>query len=146
MLCQRILGVAAVALLAGVSMAATASTFGVETRPFTVFDGLLYKGKPDTGALGMTPIRQVNSPVAANPGPHNVDDDPVRATLSGLRDYSGVAFLDYELWPLNPASPDEFSKNIATLNRVLGLAHEVLPAAKFGYYALLPCPDYWRWP
>ncbi len=143
MLSRRVLGVAAVVLFAGSSMTATPSAFGVENGSFKVFDGLLYQGKPESGALGMTPIHQVNSPRAANPSPHDVDDDAVRATLSGLQDYRGVVFLDYELWPLNPASPDELSKNIEMLNRVLGVAHEILPDATFGYYGLLPCRDYW---
>jgi hypothetical protein len=64
-------------------------------------------------------------------------------SLGGLRDYSGVVFLDYELWPLNPSSPGELSKNIDMLNRVLAVAHEALPNATFGYYGLLPCRDYW---
>jgi hypothetical protein len=138
MLRKRIIAVAAVAICSGAAMAAAPGS-----QTFKVFDGLLYQGKPDPSVLGMTPIIQVNSPAAANPTPHRVDDDAVRATLSGLHGYSGLVFLDYELWPLNPASPGELSNNIDMLNRVLRLAREVVPDATFGYYALLPCPEYW---
>jgi hypothetical protein len=135
---KRIIAVAALAIWTGSSMAATPGN-----QPFMVFDGLLYQGKPDSAALGMKPIKQVNSPPSANPIPHRVDDEAVRATLRGLLSYRGLIFLDYEYWPLNPASPAQLSSNIDMLNRVLSLAREVLPDATIGYYALLPCPDYW---
>ena len=135
---RRIIAVAAVAICSGAALAAAP---GGQT--FKVFDGLLYQGKPDPSVLGMTPTVQVNSPATANPAPHRVDDDAVRATLSELHGYSGLVFLDYELWPLNPASPGELSNNVDMLNRVLRLAREVVPGATFGYYALLPCPEYW---
>jgi hypothetical protein len=138
MLYRRIVEVAALAICSGAALAAAP-----DGQTFKVFDGLLYRGKPDSSALGMTPIIQVNSPAAANPIPHRVDDDAVRATLSALHSYRGLVFLDYEFWPLNPASPGELSNNIDMLNRVLRLAREVLPDVTFGYYALLPCPDYW---
>ena len=138
MLRKRVIAVAGAAICSGAALAAAPGS-----QTFKVFDGLLYQGKPDPSVLGMTPIIQVNSPATATPTPHRVDDDAVRATLSALQGYSGLVFLDYEYWRLNPASPGELSNNIDMLNRVLRLAREVVPDATFGYYALLPCPEYW---
>lgn len=140
---ERLLVVVVGILLLGAPIADAGSRFGVEDQSFLVFDGLLYKGKPDLAAVGMTQIVQVNSPHASNPSPHVVEDAAVQATLSGLRDYTGFLFLDYELWPLYQTPADVVSQNIEMLNRVLDLAHETVPNAKLGYYSLLPCQDYW---
>jgi hypothetical protein len=139
----RLLVGAAVATLASASIAGAAVNFGAPNQPFIVFDGLLYKGKPDLAALGMAPIAGVNSPAASNPTPHVVEDEAVRTTLKTWRDFTGVVYLDYELWPTSQEPAADVSKSIEMMTRVLGIAHEAVPNAKFGYYGILPCRDYW---
>ena len=135
--------IVAAILLTGVSHGTDAPIPGALKRPFQVFDGLLYKGKPDLGALGMTPIRGINPPAALSEASDGVDDGQIRATLRPLQGYTGAVYLDYEIWPTFHASPSEVAGNIAKLNRVLQIAHETIPAAKFGYYDVVPCWDYW---
>jgi hypothetical protein len=122
---------------------ADAQMNGSGQGPFVVFDGLLYKGKPDLGALGMRPIRGINPPATANKASDDVDEAKVRAALHDLQAYAGAVYLDYEMWPTSQGSAADVSKNIGKLNRVLQVAHETLPAAKIGYYNVIPCWDYW---
>src|SRR5258708_37867040 len=95
----------AVSLLASVSIAADAPVSSTFKQSFLVFDGLLYKGKPDLGALGMTPIRGINPPGTLKKPSDGVDEVQVHATLQTLRGYAGAVYLDYEIWPTFHASP-----------------------------------------
>jgi hypothetical protein len=122
---------------------AAAMSASAADKSFLVFDGLLYKGKPNLGAVGMTPIAGINSPASANPSPHVVEDEAVRATFKTLGNDAGLVYLDYELWPTYQAPPAEVSKNIEMLSKVVDIAREAAPHAKFGYYGLLPCREYW---
>lgn len=139
----RLLLLAAFALIAGASIAAAAAPPNAPTRSFFVFDGLLYTGKPDLGKLGMTPIRGINPPVTVNKDSDGVNDSEVRATLQNLQEYSGFVYLDYEIWPTFHASAAEISENIAKLSRIVQIAHETVPSAKFGFYDVIPCWNYW---
>ncbi len=130
-------------LLAGLSIAANSPAPGAANQPFLVFDGLLYTAKPDLRALGMRPMRGINPPTSINKASDPVDDEKVRATLEDLRGYAGAVYLDYEMWPTLHASSAELSANIKKYARVVQLAHEIAPAARFGLYNVIPCWDYW---
>jgi hypothetical protein len=134
--------IVALGLFTSVCMAADGS-ISTARQPFLVFDGLLYQGKPNLGALGMTPIRGINPPGGVSKASDAADDAQVRATLQTLQGYSGAVYLDYEMWPTFQASPAAVSESIAKLGRVLQIAHEAVPTAKFGFYDVIPCWDYW---
>ena len=134
--------VTVLSLLTSLSIGADAPV-SLAQRPFLVLDGLLYTGKPDLAALGMTPIRGINPPASLEKATDGVDEAQVRATLQSLKGYSGAVYLDYEVWPTFHASSSVVSENVAKLNRVLQIAHEIEPAAKVGFYAVIPCADYW---
>jgi hypothetical protein len=128
-------------LLAAVALLPCGSRGEQSSAPggFTVFDGLLYRNKPDLTSVGMPRIIQVNQPQGYG-GP--IDDAKVRATLATLRDFHGVVFLDYETWELN-GPPAVVAENVAKYNHVAQIAHESVPNALFGYYGMIPCREYW---
>ena len=133
----------ALCIAAGSCIAGATAAPPAQTQSFKVFDGLLYVGKPDLGALGMLQIRGINPPATANQASDGVDDAKVRSTLEDLRGYSGAVYLDYEMWPTFHAPASEVSESTHKLQRVLQIAHEVIPHAAIGYYNVIPCWDYW---
>jgi hypothetical protein len=132
------------ALVSSVSIAADPILPIAPIRPFLVFDGLLYVGKPDLAKLGMVQIRGVNPPVVDNRSADQVDEPQVRATLQDLKGFDGVIYLDYEQWAVTEISAAQLSINMGKLVHVAQIARETVPSAKFGYYGLLPCFDYWN--
>jgi hypothetical protein len=137
---ERFLPALILSLVAGQSDAAGNSIFAEGKSPFLVFDGLLYKGKPDLASFGMTQIVGIN-PVGQTTD--RVDDEHVRTRMQVLHDYDGVLYLDYESWPLFRMPEPTFAANIENLKAVVKIAHDVAPAAKIGYYDIVPCRDYW---
>jgi hypothetical protein len=138
----RLLIFAVFGLVSGVSIAGDVLTSNAR-QSFLVFDGLLYGGKPDLGALGMLPIRGINPPAGVIHPSDVADDGQVRATLKTLHGYSGAVYLDYEIWPTFHASAAEVSQNVEKLKQVVQIAHEAVPGARIGYYDVIPCSDYW---
>ena len=134
---------AAIGLCANFAISADRPARAISKQQFLVLDGLLYIGKPDLTALGMTPIRGINPPTTITKDSDNPNDSEVRATLQTLKGYGGFVYLDYEIWPTFHASETEISENIAKLSRVLEIAHETVPSAKFGFYDVIPCWNYW---
>ncbi len=138
----RLLIFVAFGLVCGASVAGDVPSSNAK-QAFLVFDGLLYRGKPDMSALGMLPIRGINPPASLVHPLDAVDDEQVRATLKNLQGYRGAVYLDYEMWPTFKASAGEISQNVEKLKRVLQIAHEAAPSARIGYYDVIPCSDYW---
>jgi len=136
----RLLAVVVLILSSGACIAGDAP---VSKQPFLVFDGLLYQGKPELGALGMVPIRGINPPVSISHASDPVDDAKVRATFGVLQGYTGAVYLDYEMWPTNDVPAAEISLSLEKLQRVVQIAHDTVPGARIGYYDFIPCWNYW---
>lgn len=111
--------------------------------PFLVFDGLLYRGKPDLGRQGMIPIGGVNPPPNGYQSADGVNDADTLANVRGMQGARGVVYLDYEQWGVYQVPAPQLAESIRKLSRVADIAHTAIPTAKFGYYGLLPCLDYW---
>jgi hypothetical protein len=111
---------------------------------FVVFDSLLYRGKPDLRELGMIPMIQVNAPNLGDQSIDQVDEALIIASLKHLDNYHGIYFLDYEQWTIYQAPPSLIATNIKKLIGAAEIARRALPAARFGYFGLLPCFDYWN--
>ena len=112
----RLLIFVAFGLVCGASVAGDVPSSNAK-QAFLVFDGLLYRGKPDMSALGMLPIRGINPPASLVHPLDAVDDEQVRATLKNLQGYRGAVYLDYEMWPTFKASAGEISQNVEKLKR-----------------------------
>lgn len=105
-----------------------------------MFDALLYQGKPNLSALGMRPIIQMNPPQGMT---EELDPAAARQTMAGIKDFGGVVFLDYEMWPLNGVPANIIAGNVAKFIHVADIAHQAVPKATFGFYGLMPCREYW---
>jgi hypothetical protein len=139
---ERIVLLAALTIFGRLCVAADDSPPPGVKPPFLVFDGLLYDGRPNSAALGMTPIRGLN-PQGNVVGEKPVDEAHVRAMMQPFHDYKGVIYLDYEDWPLLRVAEPKVAENMQKLTRVMQIAHEAAPAAIIGYYDVIPCRDYW---
>jgi hypothetical protein len=128
---------AVLSLLVGVFSGALAAQ---PAANFVVLDGLLYKNKPDLAPLGMPRILQINQP---NGPADKLDEASVRDRLKTLKDWNGPIFLDYENWPTNGVAPDVLARNLGFYSRVTQIAREMAPKATIGYYADIPCRNYW---
>jgi hypothetical protein len=133
---------AALLLLAGAILGSHPS-WAETPRPFIVFDGLLYTGKPDTRARGLVPISWVGDIWRPGVPTDTVDAAQVRAVFEHEADKSGYYYLDIENWPLLSVSPATRRQNIAKLTQVIELARSALPSAHLGFYGLLPGITYW---
>jgi hypothetical protein len=129
---------AVIAALLGAATCALAA--GQSPQGFMVFDGLLYRNKPDLAPLGMPRILQINQPSGSA---DKLDEASVRARLATLHDFTGALFLDYEDWPTSGVAADVGARNIAFYNRVTEIAREMAPKATIGYYGEFPCRNYW---
>jgi hypothetical protein len=63
--------------------------------------------------------------------------------MSGAIGFNGAVYLDFEMWALTGAPPDEIAGNVAKYVRVAQIARDVVPSASIGYYGLIPCREYW---
>jgi hypothetical protein len=121
---------------------AFSSSLPAAQRPFVVFDGLQYSGKPDTTARGMVPITWVGDLWRPGVSKDSVDAVRINAIFAHLANPRGYYYLDIENWPLD-RSPDEREASMAKLSQVLDLARRTAPDARIGFYGLLPGIVYW---
>jgi hypothetical protein len=128
------------ALLAGCFRAGAQAR---ETRPFMIFDGFLYKNKPDLRPRGLVPI--MGSGELWRPGfsADEVDRVQVWAIFEKLRDSRGYYYLDIETWLVDSGSPEARSANIQKLTKVIDTARAAAPQLHLGFYGLLPGITYW---
>jgi len=111
-------------------------------RPFVVFDGLLYSGKPDTRVRGLVPITWVGDLWRPAISKDSVDEAQVRSIFARLSHSHGFYYLDIENWPLD-RSAGERQQSIAKLTQVIDLARRTAPHARLGFYGVLPGITYW---
>jgi len=122
------------------SIAAAPASTG---RKFAMFDGLLFRAKPDLRALGLEPIVAVAA--IWRPGAPRNELDPVglKAALKRLPRSTATLYIDVESWPL---LTDDRAVRERSANNYLSTAEiirEALPDAHFGFYGVAPCCVYW---
>jgi len=125
------------------------SAVSAADRPFIVFDGLLYAGKPDLRASGLVRLAGSGEIWRAGTSHDSVDGTAIATLLEPYRDSEGYFYFDIENWPLVESSPQvEVSpevrqQNIEKLRRVIDVARHSAPRMHFGFYGLMPGITYW---
>jgi hypothetical protein len=120
-------------------------------KQFTVFDGTLYKHKPDMSQFGIKPVRVVYEGEFWEPG-QNKDPlpakDKVQTLAAGLMNPGVPAIIDIENWLQSPtihkiplATAQESVKKFDTLLRWF---REAAPGLPVSLYGIVPMIDYWR--
>jgi len=119
-----------------------ASTTPADTDSFPVFDTMFYPNKPNTGNLGMKPLRIIYAGAIWNHGEDRSEpnETKIRQVARTLPDATLVC-LDIEEWPVTGPQADE---SIRKLTAVIQWMREENPTLKLGYYSLIPVRDYWR--
>src|ERR1700730_11152719 len=126
-----------------------AATAGAEyptapkVHPFSLFDGLLYLGKPDLRPQGLVPIDWIGDLWLPGVSKETVDEVRVRSEFERFRNSSGFYYLDIENWPLQSVSVGTRQQNIEKLTRVIDLARRTAPNMHLGFYGILPGITYW---
>ncbi len=125
------------------SLAGSRAAVGQSGHPFTIFDGLLYKDKPDLRAHGLVPIDGSGELWRPGVSTDNVDEIRIRSIFEPFRNSSGFYYIDIENWPLQSVPADTRRQNIEKLTRVIDLARRTAPNLHIGLYGLLPGIAYW---
>jgi len=112
-------------------------------RNFLVFDGLLYRNKPDLAKFGMLPIKPVSQLWRPGVSKSEVDEATTREAMLAVKDFDGLIYLDIENWPVCNVPDSVIQESLRKLTRIALLTRETSPAAKFGFYSLMPERVYW---
>ncbi len=119
---------------------------GRSGRPFVVFDGTLYRHKPDLLRYGIQPIRIIYEGQLWNPG-QDKDQLPERGLVRRLaleaKAAGTVTVLDIEHWPLR-GDPGIVESSLTKYLTVLRWFRQAAPHLEVGYYGTPPIIDYWR--
>lgn len=121
------------------------------TKTFTVFDGTLYKNKPDLSLLGVKPIKIIYGHEFWEPG-QNMDPLPtkarVREVASSAQALEVPAVIDIEHWLTSPTvhkvSAATAQESVAKYATVLSWFRDAAPGQPVGLYGIVPMIDYWR--
>lgn len=116
-------------------------------KPFMVFDGTLYAGKPDLSAYG---IRPVSIAYTSQFGMHwyknsnNLPDKNVVQKVAREAQAKSIPMvIDIEHWPLQ-GDPNEVRRSLSKYMTVLQWFAEAAPGVAVGYYGAPPLRDYWK--
>ena len=116
--------------------------------PFQVFDGTLYKNKPDLARYGIRSTSIIYVSKLWPGGLAGVSNDRlpdrgiVRQAAYDVKKKGDIAILDIEHWPLHGDDP-VVASNIEKLSMVLRWFREESPDVRVGYFGILPVADFW---
>jgi hypothetical protein len=120
-------------------------------KQFILFDGTLYKNKPDMSMFGIKPIRILYEGELWDQGQSRAvlpTQDRVRTIALGAKDIRVPVAVDIEGWPTSPTvhkvSTAAAQESIEKLTTVLRWFHEAAPDTPIGLYGIVPIIDYWR--
>ena len=115
-------------------------------KRFTVFDGTLYKNKPDLSQFGVKPIKIIYGHEFWDPG-QNMDplptQDRVREVAVAVQGLGVPAVIDIEHWPTHKASGADIQRTIEKHMTLLRWFHDAAPAVQVGLYGTVPIGEYW---
>lgn len=129
----------------------SACAYGVEipaalASDFLVFDGTLYRDKPDLSAYGVRPINIIYSGKFWN-DKNQMDRAPAAAAIDHVAAAAAtrgdVVAIDIEHWPLH-RDAEETRQNIQKYMAVLRAFRTRAPGLTVGLFGMLPIPDYDR--
>jgi Hyaluronidase len=113
---------------------------------FVVFDGTIYKNKPDLSSYGIKPIYLINANTLWKKG-QNINNLPdvglVRQAARTARSNGRIAIIDIEHWKLR-GEETIVNESVTKYATVLQWFHDAAPEVLVGYYGLPPIRDYWR--
>ncbi len=114
------------------------------TGRFVVYDGLLYRNKPDLSALGIERVSIIDRGIWP-PADPNMTPDPGRvAKVAGtFPDNDTPVVLDFERFPLT-GSDATVHDSVTRLRGILAAFRKQRPQRRYGFYGALPIGDYWR--
>jgi hypothetical protein len=112
-------------------------------RSFTIFDGLLYLGKPDLGQRGLVSISGSGDLWRAGVSQDTVDDVRVSSLLQPFHDRNGYFYFDIERWPLRSVPIERRQEILVRLTRLIEVARRTAPHMHLGFYGVLPDITYW---
>ena len=116
-------------------------------RAFLVFDGTLYKDKPDFSAYGIRPISLAYAGALGASwfrSPEQLPDkNQVEKVAREIRAKTDHVVIDIEHWPLH-GDPQEVGRSIRKFISVLDWFKEAAPGLNVGFYGAPPIRDYWR--
>jgi hypothetical protein len=118
---------------------------------FTVFDGTLYKNKPNLSSFGVKPIKIIYGHEFWEPG-QNMEPLPTRARVrevaSSAQALGVPVVIDIEHWLTSPTvhkvSAATAQESVAKYAAVLSWFREAVPDRSVGLYGIVPMIDYWR--
>jgi len=114
----------------------------IAAEPFTIFDALLYTGKPDLSSTGIRPIALVYSKKEMFAG-DKFDEAAWSAAVTQHASATSPVVLDIEEWQVSGLPKNQASANVSKYLRALELARMAAPKVKIGYYGLVPERNYW---
>lgn len=142
----RVLGAVLLTLLATIipTIASSQSTTAL-AQNYSVYDGTLYRNKPDLSQHGLQSIAILGRQLWGNdkPGEALPNEDRIRLTAQEIAALGTPIVLDIEHWPLQ-GRPELVQNNLNKYLTVLRWFHEVKAPIKVGYYGTVPIRDYWR--
>lgn len=139
-------GRAALAALLLVSGLATGFAYEPKGGAFKVFDGTLYRNKPDLAPYGISPVHIIYEGSFWSRGDAKraaPDERTVRELARKAAKEGGMVVIDIERWPLS-GDAAEVDRSIGKYRQVAQWFRAESPGVMFGYYGVLPQRDYWR--
>lgn len=114
------------------------------TGSFVIYDGTLYRNKPDLSALGIERVSIIDRGVWPPKDPTMTPDpDRVAKVAATFPDNDTPVVLDFERFPLI-GSDATVNASVAKLREILAGFRKLQPRRPYGFYGALPLADYWR--
>lgn len=128
-----------------VDSAPTPLPSALTTKRFVVFDGTLYRNKPDFSRYGIRPVTILGGQLWDRGKPEETlpRKDRVHRFANETADSGKIVILDIEHWPLQ-GSATAVQENLTKYLTVLRWFREAAPQVEVGYYGTVPIRDYWR--
>lgn len=122
------------------------SVHSLPVKNFKVFDGTLYKNKPDLSVYGISPIKIIYGQDfwKDKSQMNKLPDERTARRLAREAAAQGILVcLDIEHWPIR-GDDAAVATGVKKYSQLIQWFHEERPNAKYGYYSLPPVGDYWR--
>lgn len=116
-------------------------------KPFIVFDGTLYSGKPDLSTYGIQPVSVIYTSQFGKDWYKNADRMPDKDVVQRIGREAQMkntpVVIDIEHWPLHGAF-NQVRSGLSKYMTVLQWFKEAAPLVEVGYYGAPPLRDYWK--
>ena len=118
-----------------------------DKKPFMVFDGTLYAGKPDLSAHGLRPVSIAYAGQFGTRWHKTSDTLPdklvVQQVAKEALEKNVPVVIDIEHWPL-VGDASQVRASVSKYMTVLQWFKEAAPGLPVGYYGAPPIRDYWK--